>query len=159
LYSTTVQYSAGSNARHYAIRNVLCRAEKKGKMAPQLECPVELKDGATGRTDICLTEGMEAGIMHLDVVVAAPIQAAAAVWAVTAAAVAAAAVVQEATAVWEVAAAVVQEARADEIFSTFRWYVTVYVLYCKGRSRSVNLLKCDSCCCSYRCSKAYKCTG
>ena len=63
------------NARHYAIRNVLFRAAKKGKMAPQLECPVELKDGATGRTDICLTEGMEAGIMHLDVVVAAPIQA------------------------------------------------------------------------------------
>ena len=70
LLSSTIR-----NARHYAIRNVLFRAAKKGKMAPQLECPVELKDGATGRTDICLTEGMEAGIMHLDVVVAAPIQA------------------------------------------------------------------------------------
>ena len=70
LLSSTIR-----NARHNAIRNVLFRAAKKGKMAPQLECPVELKDGATGRTDICLTEGMEAGIMHLDVVVAAPIQA------------------------------------------------------------------------------------
>ena len=44
------------------------------------------------------------------------------------------AAVQAAAVVWEAAAAVVQEARADEIFSTFRWYVTVYVLYCKGRS-------------------------
>ena len=63
------------NARKYAIRNVIFRAAKEGKVAPQLECPVELKDGATGRTDICLTEGMEAGIMHLDVVMAAQIQA------------------------------------------------------------------------------------
>ena len=51
------------------------RASLKGKMAPQLESPVELKEGVAGRTDICLAEGIKTGIMHLDVVAAAPIQA------------------------------------------------------------------------------------
>ena len=40
------------NARHYAIRNVLYKAAKKGVMAPQLEPQVELQNGTMGRTDI-----------------------------------------------------------------------------------------------------------
>ena len=66
LLSSTIR-----NARHYAIRG--CKEREYGTTTGVSS--VELKDGATGRTDICLTEGMEAGIMHLDVVVAAPIQA------------------------------------------------------------------------------------
>ena len=44
-------------------------------MAPQLEPQVELQNGKIGRTDICLTDGLQVGAMHLDVVVVAPIQA------------------------------------------------------------------------------------
>ena len=89
-----------------------------------MESPVELKDGdhALGRGGGCTNPGRRRREMKQARQRAA---------------------VQAAAAVWEAAAAVVHEARADEIFSTFRWYVTVYVLYCKGRSRSVNLLKCD----------------
>ena len=44
-------------------------------MAPQLEPQVVLQNGTMGRTYICLTDGMQVGAMHLDVVVVAPIQA------------------------------------------------------------------------------------
>jgi hypothetical protein len=65
MYTTTVLSSKIRNAHHYAIRNVLYRAARKGKMVPQLESPVEVKDRAAEHTDICLTEGMETGIMLL----------------------------------------------------------------------------------------------
>ena len=54
---------------------VFYKAAKKGMMAPQLEPQVELQNGTIGRTDICLTDGLQVGAMHLDVVVVAPIQA------------------------------------------------------------------------------------
>ena len=63
------------NARHHTIKNVLYKAAKKGMMAPQLEPQMELQNVTMGRTDICLTDGMQVGAMHLYVVVVAPIQA------------------------------------------------------------------------------------